>query len=618
MKKILTVLLVTVALLGTVLPLEALAYAGSNSDYEWSLDHDTGALTVKFKTVFDFSSGSTAGYTVKINDDYVGPMVLYVYVKEGTTHIPAYAFTIGIPKYEGGSHVKQDCYNMREIYIPSTVTSVGDYAIHSHTNKIVVYGDSISFGAGVPKTATIYGYAGTDAEMFAHSNGNTFVAMCREHTESLVDQKDPTCTEKGYTGDKVCSVCGVVLEYGVEIKELGHDYQLTGKTDSDCENTGYSGDMVCSRCSDVESYGETISALGHAWSEWSVITNPTCTNTGVKMRFCSRCSEQETDVINPIGHLFVEIVAYEKLAVEVTCTEASRYYKTCSICGDLSEETFAAGEALGHDYQEKPDTAYLVSEADCTNPAVYYKSCSRCGEATEETFTYGNPKGHSFGDWIITKEATEEEAGEKERVCSVCQEKETREIPKIEVINNPFTDVPEKSWFTAGVLYCYKNGLMSGTSTTTFSPNMPFTRAMFVTVLAKIDGADTSEYTGTSFDDVSEGRWYSKAIEWAVQNGYTTGTGNNCFSPDAPITRETLAQFLYNYTQKKGEDVSAGDNLAKYTDGGDISGWAKNAVNWAVEKGLISGTTEITISPKTTATRAQVTLIIMKYVENVK
>ena len=115
-----------------------------------------------------------------------------------------------------------------------------------------------------------------------------------------------------------------------------------------------------------------------------------------------------------------------------------------------------------------------------------------------------------------------------------------------------------------------------------------------------------------------EGKWYSKTVEWAVKNGYTTGTGNNCFSPDAPITRETLAQFLYNYTMKKGKDVTVSEDLSGYTDAGDISGWAVNAVKWAVEKGLISGTSAATISPKNTATRAQVALIIMKYVENVK
>ena len=185
------------------------------------------------------------------------------------------------------------------------------------------------------------------------------------------------------------------------------------------------------------------------------------------------------------------------------------------------------------------------------------------------------------------------------------------------VYGNPFNDVPDYQWYTDAVKWCNFKKFMTGTSDTTFSPKAPFTRAMFVTVLAKIDGADTSTYTGTSFDDVPTGKWYSAPVEWAFKNEYTTGTGNNRFSPDTPVTRETLAQFLYNYSVKKGKDVTVTEDLSRYTDAGSVSKWAVNAVKWAVENSLISGTSETTVSPKDTATRAQVALIIMKYFDNV-
>ena len=190
---------------------------------------------------------------------------------------------------------------------------------------------------------------------------------------------------------------------------------------------------------------------------------------------------------------------------------------------------------------------------------------------------------------------------------------DTKEISK--TFENPFTDVPDGKWYTKAVLWCYYNGYMTGTSSTAFSPDSSFTRAMFVTVLAKIDGADTSSYTGSSFTDVPRGKWYSKPIQWAFENGYASGLGGGKFGPNASVTREQLAQFLYNYTQKKGKPIADLADISGYSDAGSISGWAKNAVKWAVGNGLISGTSATTLNPKGTATRAQVALIIKNYVE---
>ena len=183
---------------------------------------------------------------------------------------------------------------------------------------------------------------------------------------------------------------------------------------------------------------------------------------------------------------------------------------------------------------------------------------------------------------------------------------------------NPFSDVTSGTWFTGAVFGCYGKGYMTGTSDTTFDPDLPLSRAMFVTILAKLDGADTSSVTGAHFTDVPKGAWYSKAAEWAYRSGYTSGVGGGLFDPGAPVTRESLAQFLYNYSAKKGYDVTVSDDLAGYTDAGDVSEWAISAVRWAVGNGLISGTTDATLAPKLAASRAQAALVIMKFAENVR
>ena len=186
---------------------------------------------------------------------------------------------------------------------------------------------------------------------------------------------------------------------------------------------------------------------------------------------------------------------------------------------------------------------------------------------------------------------------------------------------NPFIDVAPGQWFTKSALWCYSNGYMTGTSDTTFSPDLPFTRAMFVTVLSKIDKADTSTYEGTSFTDVPEGQWFSKPIQWAFKNEFASGLGNGIFGPNNPVTREQLAQFLYNYTVKSGVTASNSADRKLFKDADQVSDWALKAMKWAVGNGLISGIKEgdtILLSPKGTATRAQVAVIILNYIQLIK
>ena len=186
---------------------------------------------------------------------------------------------------------------------------------------------------------------------------------------------------------------------------------------------------------------------------------------------------------------------------------------------------------------------------------------------------------------------------------------------------NPFDDVADGKWYTEGVLYCASKGYMNGTGASLFSPGSHLTRAMFVTVLAKIDGAEVGEYTESSFADVAPGKWYTNTVEWAYKNGYTAGIyidadGKPVFGWNVPVTRQQLAAFFYTYSRKNGYDVSASADLSSYKDLGDVGKWAESAVKWAVGSGLISGTSETALSPRSYATRAQVALIVMNYVKN--
>lgn len=179
----------------------------------------------------------------------------------------------------------------------------------------------------------------------------------------------------------------------------------------------------------------------------------------------------------------------------------------------------------------------------------------------------------------------------------------------------PFTDVSTSDWFYSDVMFVYENGLFSGTDSRSFSPNASMTRAMLVTVLYRLEGEST--VTGrSSFTDVRSGAYYEKAVIWAAANGIVTGTDSTSFSPDTKVTREQLAAILYRYAQYRKLDTDASAKLNSFTDTDSVSAYASEALGWAVSEGLINGASG-KLMPKGDATRAQVAAILHRFVKNV-
>lgn len=180
---------------------------------------------------------------------------------------------------------------------------------------------------------------------------------------------------------------------------------------------------------------------------------------------------------------------------------------------------------------------------------------------------------------------------------------------------NPFTDVNRNAWFYNGVMYVYGRGLMTGAASNSFNPAGSMTRGMLVTVLYRLEGKPGG-YTNT-YSDVTPGAWYEQAAAWAAANGIANGVGNNCFAPENTLTREQLAMMLYNYAKYKGLNItiSNGNVLDGYTDIGNISAWAKEAVKWAVSAGIISGDGS-SLDPQAFATRAEVAVMLQRFIEN--
>ena len=173
-----------------------------------------------------------------------------------------------------------------------------------------------------------------------------------------------------------------------------------------------------------------------------------------------------------------------------------------------------------------------------------------------------------------------------------------------------FTDVNAVAWYADAAVYCRDNGLMSGTSSTTFSPDTPMTRAMLSTVLYRLAGSPAVMGTD-SFTDTADNQWYSDAVVWAAQNGIVSGYGGGLFGTNDPVTREQIATILWRYSGSPAAD--AGTDFA---DEGSIATWADTAVDWARSNGYVNGVDGNRFASSDTATRAQVATILMRYDQN--
>lgn len=179
----------------------------------------------------------------------------------------------------------------------------------------------------------------------------------------------------------------------------------------------------------------------------------------------------------------------------------------------------------------------------------------------------------------------------------------------------PFIDVPADFWCYDEIQYVYSRGLIDGFSPIVFNPDGPTTRGTIVTMLYRMEGAPAAG--SARFTDVPPGAYCEAAVAWASANGIVTGYDDGSFRPDAPITRQQLAAFLYRCAVYKGLDTSARADLSGYADAGWIAAYATEAISWTNAEGLINGSTPTTLSPTGTATRAHASVILTRFARNI-
>lgn len=178
-----------------------------------------------------------------------------------------------------------------------------------------------------------------------------------------------------------------------------------------------------------------------------------------------------------------------------------------------------------------------------------------------------------------------------------------------------FRDMPsESSWSHEGIDYCVEQELMVGMSDNQFEPNTSMTRAMLVSTLYRVAGEPDVHGLTTKFTDLDQ-NWYQDAITWAYHSGVAVGIDKKTFAPNAIVTREQIVTMLYRFAvlTEKTEKTEEWSELGNYTDAGQVSGWAQEAMRWAVANGILYGETETTLIPGGQATRAQGAAFLMRF-----
>ena len=195
------------------------------------------------------------------------------------------------------------------------------------------------------------------------------------------------------------------------------------------------------------------------------------------------------------------------------------------------------------------------------------------------------------------------------------EEPPVAEPPVTECPCADFTDIDRNAWYHEAVDYVIENDIMNGIGDNKFDPNGITTRAQIVMILWNLENnpAPASENV---FSDVESGRWYEEAIIWAYENGIASGYGDT-FGPDDKVTREQVAAFLHRYAKYKGYDVSKGspEDLEKFHDADEVSGWAVENIEWAIAEGILNGDGQGGLNPRGNAKRCEVAQMIYSYLE---
>lgn len=433
-----------------------------------------------------------------------------------------------------------------------------------------------------------------------------------------------------------------------------HDYADAWRSDEDfhwracacgaiTEREKHSGGTAtCTEKAVCETCGEVYGAFGaHDLVHHDAVAAGCETSGSVEYWHCAVCGkdfadadgeqELESVTIAASGHS----LAYHERVAPTYGAEGREAHYACAVCGalflDAAAEQLVSAEALVIPKLERPQNP-PVTLPEPESPTLEIAETAH-GAVVVSTAQpdYGEvvtivPQPES--GYVVEAVTVTDADGEALAVAALEDGSYQFTQPRGTVTINvtfakkpveplPFVDVAAEDWYGDAVAAVYARGLMTGTAEDTFAPELAATRGMVVSILHRLAGSPT--VSAEVFADVAADDWYGQAVAWAANEGIASGTSAETFSPNAAVTREQLAALLCNFAAQQGMDTTARSDLSNFDDAATVSDWAQDAVSWAHAEGLLAGTSATTLSPQGEATRAQLAAMLVRfsdYLEN--
>lgn len=593
---------------------EDATYEKASDSYEFTVTDTITEITIH--GLGELSLGSTIPTSASTPDDAKYNIVSYISVGGGTgpdiywtnedgTTITGTTFAAG-HKYKGTIKVEPDTYYSFASDVKVTLSGVGTSVSYTHA------ADTIN-----PKAILItisMDYSKTQAEI-------TGV----QAADDLVYNGQP---QRGYTGEPSSAYFG---NYEIIYEGKGADGTTYGSTSTAPTNAGDYTVLIAIPDSNTTYFG-------------SVKLNFSIGKAAATVKALERniyVGEEIPDLTNPVKGTDYEVdgligndtlggsisMKYQKDGADVTpsSTTADEYDIVVSgtIKNDNYDVTYTNNKlTISNRSGGGGVTTYQVEVEDTANGEVK-SSHSRASQGTTVTLTVTPNEGYELASLTITKNNGDEvkftDKGNNKfefvmPVGSVSVKAIFRCTGSELCPSRHLTDVLLKAWYHEAVDYVVEHGIMTGTSATSFEPNTTLSRAMVAQILYNLEGQPAVEGEST-FIDVSD-HWAIDAITWAQGTGVVNGYENNTFRPNRAVSREELAQMLYNYAKVKGCDLTASGDLTSFPDGSKVSDWAETAMAWVTGNKLINGFEDDTLRPSGDSTRAQAASILTNFYVN--
>lgn len=480
--------------------------------------------------------------------------------------------------------------------------------LKNHNNVNVSHNYSEAAGECVEPVTNTTANGNTNGQNISYYKYYCLNPECTEvscdHTNTYVDRITPSCTAAGVE-NIICHNCEQIVSSRA-LDPIAHiESEWIIEVQAGCTTAGNKY-IECTVCHN-RLHDEPIAATGHEQTRWKTTVEPTCNTQGVYAQLCTNCLEplQITAIPATENHNYVVITT-----VEATCAADGSITSECSICKTTNVEV--VGQKL-----HTPGEWVVAIAPGCDSYGVKTLSCSGCGMLMQ---TGSIDPAHNYV-WVELYPAGEITYGLEAYTCSECGDvQDLRPIlPEFRDATDKFEDISTADWYVknGSIDMVYTLGLYEGTGANTFSPNAKMTRAMFVTVLGRLSGAQVDHYKPCHFTDVAIGKWYTGYISWAYTNDIVDGTSYSTFAPNNEITREQMCKIIVDFCNSKAEEIfelPVVNEPVTFKDQSEISSWAAEYVTICQRAGVISGRTNGNFDPKGKASRAEVATVIMNLI----